>query len=189
MTFKTIMSSLIVDFPRNPIRQQGNGVPDDSNDRMSRTKPPSVRFSPKSTVHICHEGPRYSAARLASWYSNEEEEAFKLRTRGEIAVLKRIKDEGLDLNQMGEAFPDVSPVGLELHLVSQEFAMKRLMTRRLVRLAVLREQALCDDFTVADEATDKLERIAHSSRKHSEWSVTQAETIGSFQAMGRGAKN
>lgn len=180
------MSNLVVDFPCNPIRWRRLGTPDSAS-RMPRTRPPSVRFSDMSTLYFYHEGPLDPAAGPSLWYSDEEKEASKRRAGEEIATLQRIKEAGLHLNQMGAALPaDVSAVGLEQYLVSPEFTKKRWVTRRTVTMAVLTEQARGDDDADVVGVTDKQDRIARASRKHSGWSAVQAETIGFFQATSRG---
>lgn len=168
------MSNLVMDFPRHPIRRRRSDLSIRSDDRTPRTRPPSVRFSATSTVHVYQESPRDPA----SWYSEEEEEAFKVQTEEEIAALRLIKENGLDCNQYGEEF---SPVGLEQHLVSRGFTQKRLVARRMVKMAVLTEQDHCS----ATEVTEKQDRIARASRKHSRWSAVQAKTIGYFQSTNR----
>lgn len=171
------MSSLIVDFPNKPIRHE-SGMPG-INNRTFKKKLPSVRFSPTSALYAYREPPRDPADGASPWYSSEDEEAFKFRTREEIRTLLKIKESGCELDQMGALFSELSPVGLEQHLISRDFARKRLITRRLVTLAVLNEQARRG----ASDDVDKQERIARVSMRHSKWSIAQAETIGSFQAM------
>lgn len=178
---KTIMSNLIVDFPRDPIRRRRQlGMPE-NDDRTPRMSPPSVRFSATSSVHFYREEPRDPAARSSLWYSRKEKEAFKRRTREEISALRRIKERGLDVYAMSA---ELSPVGLEQCLASREFVTKRLITRRTVKMAVLTEQARGDI-----DPTEKQDRIARASRKHSRWSAIQAETIGFYQAANRGSRD
>ena len=71
------------------------------------------------------------------------------------------------------------PVGLE-KLISNDFMKKRELSRKLVKAAVLMEQARIMSH---EHEYDRQERIAAASRKHSEWSRSQALSVGTFQSI------
>ena len=126
-----------------------------------------------------YEAPQQSSA-SSSWYMPEEKQLFKEQARQESRMLRRMKENGSDLSRMGAISNDMlCPFGLEQQLVSRDFTKKRIITKILVRIDVLTEQAR----HASSEADDKQERIANASRQHSEWSTAQAQTIGTFQAF------
>ena len=73
------------------------------------------------------------------------------------------------------------PVGLEKQLVSHDFTKKRKLTRKLVKATVRMEQARFSNTN--EHEYDRQERIAAASIQHSEWSRSQALTIGDFQSI------
>ena len=174
-SLETIMSSLIVDFPRKCIQYEAYMHMPDTNNVILTKKRRTVRFSPASFVRT-YEAPQHQSA-CSSWHTSADEQHFKKRARLETMIFRQMKEDGCDL--VGTISSDMlCPVGLEKHLISREFTRKRAITRRLVTLAVLREQAR----HVSSKADDQQERIANASKQHSEWSRAQAQTIGSFQA-------
>ena len=134
----------------------------------------AVRFSSISVLH-CFEAPtNQSGSTIKTWHSAEEEDAFKLQTKREIATFRKLKERGLF-----EMPTDMSPVGLEQELISREYTKKRIINKRLGKLAVRAEQARFVPFESLD---NRQERIASVSRQH-EWARTQAKTIGLFQVV------
>ena len=107
-----------------------------------------------------------------------------------------MKESGRDIKCLREDEDKMCPFGLENSLISREYTKRRAITKRLVTLAVLTEQArsnirplIDDNKTISNETLiesedDKWDRIAAASRQHSEWSRKQAQAIGSFQANG-----
>ena len=130
----------------------------------------TVQFSPTSTLH-CFYKPQDDISR--SWYSSEDEQRFKQQAKEDMISCLRMKI------RPDDSAHKVCPVGLELKLISRDFCHKRLLAKELVRLAVRVEQ----EHTIYDNDYDRQERIASASMKHSEWSRSQAETLGTFQAM------
>ena len=104
---------------------------------------------------------------------------MKVRAKYEIALFRRMRQNGCDKNRDAGAPSDICPIGLEQQLISSEYTKKRAITKRLVTLAVLSEQARSVSAGEADGT--RWERIAAASRQHSEWSRLQARTIGYFQ--------
>jgi len=137
----------------------------------------TVRFFSESLLH-CYEHPE-AARGYSSWYTRDEEKSFKLQAKADIVHFKTAKACGR--GTQGRAPSDACPVGLEQSLISNEHTRKRIMTKKLVELAVLVEQAR----PIHHANDDKVERIAAASRVHSEWSREQAQTIGMFQAIKR----
>ena len=159
---------LIADFPMtSSFPKSKNDTPTAPKQRRSRMK---VRFSPTSTLHYFYK-PQDDTSRY--WYSSEDEQRFKQQAKEDMISCLRMKIRPDDTAHK------TCPVGLELKLISRDFCHKRLLAKELVRLAVRVEQ----ERTVYDNDYDRQERIASASMKHSEWSRSQAETVGTFQAM------
>eukprot|EP00571_Detonula_confervacea_P015566 CAMPEP_0172308734 /NCGR_PEP_ID=MMETSP1058-20130122/9250_1 /TAXON_ID=83371 /ORGANISM="Detonula confervacea, Strain CCMP 353" /LENGTH=152 /DNA_ID=CAMNT_0013021225 /DNA_START=25 /DNA_END=480 /DNA_ORIENTATION=- len=152
------MTSLIVDFPRGGCAQFEHEVHmPDATTKKHRT----VRFSPNSTLH-CFEAPQDRCA--SSWYSSIDQRRFKREAKREIVSFQRMEMSGRDIKRVLHG-DQMCLVGLEQQLVSREFTKKRAITRRLVILAVLTEQAR----HLSYKADDKPARIAAASMQHSEW--------------------
>lgn len=136
----------------------------------------SVRFSPFSTLHA-YDDKREECT--SSWYSPSEEDRFKEEARLDILAYKLMLN-GVDASRL-DIYSNgiITPVGLEKQLLSNENTKQRAITRRMVTVAVLAEQARHS----SRSCNDKDDLIAAASMQHSEWSRTQAETIGSFQAI------
>ena len=193
------MSSLIVDFPRKDCIGSSSSnctammdldtaesfAPAGSRRSISVAKRnplhhnshKAVRFSSMSVLHHYEPTADQSGSAIRTWDSAEEEEVFKLRTKREIATFRRLKQSGLESKNMPS---DMCSVGLEQQLISREYTQKRIIQKRLVKLAVRKEQAR---FVPFEDPQDRHERIAAASRKHSEWARTQAKTIGLFQVV------
>jgi len=159
--------SLIVDFPH---------MPNATDLHTTKKKRRTVRFSHNSMLH-CFEACQDPGT--SSWFSCMDKQRFKQEAKHEIATFQRMKESGCDINRILSSDSTMCLFGLEQQLVSREFTKKRLITRRLVTLDVLAEQ----DRHLSCLAEDEQERIAAASRRHSDWSIVQALTIGSFQAM------
>mmetsp|Transcript_11198 Transcript_11198/g.27528 ORF Transcript_11198/g.27528 Transcript_11198/m.27528 type:complete len:188 (-) Transcript_11198:266-829(-) len=176
--------SLIADYPYECIHRH-RLKPDDmhappycaSEDTATRKKKRTVQFSTTSVLH-CYDTPENDGCGSStSYYSSEEEQQFKRQAKIDIMCFRLMKESGSEIKS---ELPDdmLCPVGLEKSLISKDYTKKRAITKRLVMLAVLAEQSQ----TLHQKIDDKWERIAAASRQHSEWSRTQARTIGSFQA-------
>ena len=112
---------------------------------------------------ICfHKDPKHDDT--AIWYNADDEQNFKLDARDEMASY---------LQGTGKRIP----FGME-HLQSRKYAQKRVMMKRLVQLSVLSEQAR---HIPHEHPSDKQDRIAIASMKHSKWSRVQARVIGIAQ--------
>ena len=142
----------------------------------------TVRFSKYSEM-VCFK-PSNDTDTSACWYSRNDEQRFKLQAKHDmISHLQKTDDMSLSTSTPSDDVmtPRSYPVGLEQQLVSSEFTKKRIVTKRLVQLAVRMEQArtnLDDDVDVID--TLKQDRIAMASMQYSEWSRHQATAIGTF---------
>ena len=160
---------MVVDFPNRLDEYEHDPCSHITRERRS------VRFS-LSSVHYYHSNVLEGEI-ASSWYTSEEEQRFKQMARQEISwFFKMIEDRrnvGFRLKS------GMSPVGIEQALISRSHTEKRVISRRLVRRAVLDEQAQL----VPNE--DKNERIAIASMQHSEWSRAQAQAVGYFQALSR----
>lgn len=137
----------------------------------------SVKFNPNSTLYsynVPQDDPQ-------DWYTNEDEEVMKADARKEVDIFRKMKG-GLRLAAAGLSRHhqrNLCIVGLEQQLVSPEFTKKRARTKKLVKYAVLVEQAKIN--TAYGNTTVKAERIAAAARRHSEWSAEQAKMVGDFQ--------
>mmetsp|Transcript_28214 Transcript_28214/g.67924 ORF Transcript_28214/g.67924 Transcript_28214/m.67924 type:complete len:182 (+) Transcript_28214:209-754(+) len=173
--------SLIADFPRERIhklKQYDTHVPPyyASEGTASRKKRRIVQFSPTSVLH-CYDAPEDDGSSSStSWYSSEEQHKFKQQSKREIMCFRLMKESGRDIKSQLPG--DMCPFGLEQSLISKIYTKKRAITKRLVTLAVVAEQ----ERTLFHTSDDKWERIAAASMQHSQWSRTQAQAIGSFQA-------
>jgi hypothetical protein len=128
---------------------------------------------------------------VSSWYTRDEEKQFKQLAKCEIQLLRRTTAAGV--SNMNNNY-ELSPVGLERSLISDEYTLRRANSRRLVSRAVFREQARqyqrlsCrqqyPDMTEVIAWDDEcIESIAKHARHASEWSRAQAQVIGYFQAI------
>ena len=122
----------------------------------------SVSFNPNSTLYsynVPEDDPQ-------DWYTNADEEVMKADARKEVDIFRMMKG-GLGAAGLSRHHQrNLCIVGLEQQLVSPEFTKKRARTKKLVKYAVLVEQA---------------KSIAAAARRHSEWSAAQAKMIGDFQ--------
>lgn len=144
-----------------------------------------VKFSTNPISHS-HEAPKHTIASL--WYSSADKERFKRQTRRERIAFQRMRKDEEYRSKVKKSLHrhGMCPVGLEQHLISDDYARQRAITHRLVMLVVLREQVR----PVSQKDYDREERIANVSRKHSEWSRAQAREIGLSQAIiSGGTKN
>jgi hypothetical protein len=137
----------------------------------------SVSFNPNSTLY------RYNVPEddPQDWYTNQDEEVMKADARREVDIFRKMKGgltgaAGLSRHHQR----NLCIVGLEQQLVSPEFTKKRARTKKLVKYAVLVEQAKINTAYGYDN-THKAERIAAAARRHSEWSAAQAKMFGDFQ--------
>ena len=106
---------------------------------------------------------------------------MKADARKEVDIFRKMKG-GLRLAAAGLSRHhqrNLCIVGLEQQLVSPEFTKKRARTKKLVKYAVLVEQAKIN--AAYGNTTVKAERIAAAARRHSEWSAEQAKMVGDFQ--------
>ena len=113
----------------------------------------------------------------SAWYSRSDVQRFKLQAKHDMISHLQKTDTTPNDDVMT---PRSYPVGLEQQLVSSEFTKKRMVTKRLVQLAVKMEQA-----RTADNVDDTLkqDRIAMASMQYSEWSRHQATAIGTLHAL------
>jgi hypothetical protein len=137
----------------------------------------TVRFSPISELR-CYHAPEEDGRNGGdlSWYTSNDYERFQrqaMHDKVSYLLLKTMmKTDKIPITKC------IMPFGLEKQLISRHYTEKRVRKRKLVKLAVLQEQARlnhCD--------SDKQERIANASMQHSEWARVQARTIGYCQAM------
>eukprot|EP00579_Thalassiosira_antarctica_P018043 CAMPEP_0201935022 /NCGR_PEP_ID=MMETSP0903-20130614/34740_1 /ASSEMBLY_ACC=CAM_ASM_000552 /TAXON_ID=420261 /ORGANISM="Thalassiosira antarctica, Strain CCMP982" /LENGTH=170 /DNA_ID=CAMNT_0048475361 /DNA_START=89 /DNA_END=601 /DNA_ORIENTATION=+ len=156
----------------------------DVNDVITMKKRRTVQFSHISMLRSYEASQDLNAS---SWYSSAEMRRFKHQARQERKVLWRMKKDRCYLHRLQHSPHkiDMCTVGLEQQLISSEFTKRRVVSKRLVTLVVLREQAR----PLSHKADDKPERIAKVSRQHSEWSRAQAQTVGSIQAITRGTRD
>ena len=131
---------------------------------------------------------------VSSWYTRDEETQFKQLAKCEIQLLRRTTTAAGGVSIMNNNNYELSPVGLERSLISDEYTLRRANSRRLVSRAVFREQARqyqrlsCrqqyPDMTEVIAWDDEcIESIAKHARHASEWSRAQAQVIGYFQAI------
>ena len=152
-------TNLIVNFPTE---QKFRHKP-------KKTRRGSVKFSTMSQMHVIEPIDR-------SWYTRKDEQQFHVNARYEMLSYLRTKQAA----QEAGVLLDVScPVGLEKQLISKDFTKKRALTRKLVKAAVHMEQARLSH----EHEYDRQERIAAASVRHSEWSRSQALTVGTFQSI------
>mmetsp|Transcript_14987 Transcript_14987/g.32695 ORF Transcript_14987/g.32695 Transcript_14987/m.32695 type:complete len:186 (-) Transcript_14987:205-762(-) len=172
------MPRLIQDYPPQYVQYNPDMWVTDDNRVINMKKRRHVRISNNSVLHS-FESSRNEKSSL--WYSPAERDQFKQQARKErIALLRMRKDKCYrDSLKNSRGKHGMCPVGLEQHLISNEYIQQRAICKRLVMLAVLREQAC----TVSDKSDNRQERIANASRIYSEWSRTQARNIGFSQAI------
>ena len=125
-----------------------------------------------SNLLCYHNDPKHNDT--ASWYNADEELNFKLDARDEIAYYLRREAAGI--------VPSSAPIGLDGHIVTREHARKRIMKRRLVKHVVSLVQAR---HIPHEHPSDKQDRIAIASMKHSKWSRDEARAIGIHQQRSR----
>ena len=104
----------------------------------------------------------------------EDELNFRLDARDEIAYYLR--------REAASIVPSSAPIGLDGHIVTREHARKRIMKRRLVKHVVSLVQAR---HIPHEHPSDKQDRIAIASMKHSKWSRDEARAIGIHQQRSR----
>lgn len=135
----------------------------------------SVSFNPNSTLYsynVPEDDPQ-------DWYTDADEVVMKADARKEVDIFRMMKG-GLAAAGLSRHHQrNLCIVGLEQQLVSPEFTKKRARTKKLVKYAVLVEQAKMN--TAYGNTTVKAERIAAAARRNSEWSAAQAKMIGDFQ--------
>ena len=138
----------------------------------------TVRFSPISEMFCYHMSKEDGCDGDSSWYTSNEYELFQRQAmHDKVSYLMMKKKMKADNIPIAECF---MPFGFEKHLISRHYTEKRVRKRKLVKLAVLREQARPNCYCYG---SDKQDRIAKASMLHSEWSRAQARMIGTFQAM------
>lgn len=147
--------------------------------KKCNSKNTTVRFSKYSEM-VCFKPSNDTSV---SWYGRADENRFKLQAKHDmITHLEKTYDMSTSTSTPNDDVmtPRSYPVGLEQQLVSSEFTKKRMVTKRLVQLAVRMEQARM--YSDVDDAL-KQDRIAMASMQYSEWSRHQATTIGTLHAM------
>ena len=147
--------------------------------KKCNNKNTTVRFSKYSEM-VCFKPSNDTSA---CWYSRDDENRFKLQAKHDmITHLEKTHDMSTSTSTPNDDVmtPGSYPVGLEQQLVSSEFTKKRMVTKRLVQLAVRMEQA-----RMYSDVNDTLkqDRIAMASMQYSEWSRHQATAIGTSHAM------
>jgi len=147
--------------------------------KKCNSKNTTVRFSKYSEM-VCFKPRNDTSAR---WYTRTDEQQFRLQAKHDmITHLEKTHDMSTSTSTPNDDVmtPGSYPVGLEQQLVSSEFTKKRMVTKRLVQLAVRMEQA-----RMYSDVNDTLkqDRIAMASMQYSEWSIHQATTIGTLHAM------
>lgn len=137
--------------------------------------PRSVLFQPSSTLFL-YEGQECALQEL--WYTKADEDIFKAAAKKQVAAFHQLQMKSGEsvgpccfLNQGGLCI-----VGLERDLLSPEISEKRVLTKRLIKCAVLVEQARRGPCS-----SNKAERIAYAAMRHSEWSSLEATAVGAFQ--------
>jgi hypothetical protein len=134
---------------------------------------------------------------VSSWYTRDEETQFKQLAKCEIQLLRRTTTAAGGVSIMNNNNYELSPVGLERSLISDEYTLRRANSRRQVSRAVFREQARqyqrlssCRQQQYPDRMTEVItwddeciESIAKHALHASEWSRAQAQVIGYFQAI------
>ena len=113
-----------------------------------------------------------------SWYTQSDEQQCKLNARYEMLIYLRNKKAA---EAAGKPYDVLCPVGLEMKLllISNNSTKKRVLARKIVKAAVLMEQARV--MSQYEHEYVRQERIAAASMRHSEWSRSQALSIGTFQ--------
>ena len=154
-----------------------------------KPQPRRVRFSSNSSLILYHYHDRheqdYDDEHYSSWHTREEERRFKQAARCQIELLRRSATAS-GVSTMNNYFgldssnDEMSPVGLERSLISDEYTLRRANSRRQVSRAVFREQARHGPPPLSDEC---IESIATHAQEASEWSRAQAQAIGYFQAI------
>ena len=148
-----------------------------SHPRAVANRERTVRFSPLSELFCYHtpeeDGPNSGDS---SWYTSNDYERFQRQAMHEKVSYLQMKIK-MKANNIPVA-KCIMPFGFEKELISKHYTEKRVRKRKLVMLAVLREQARPNRY-----GPDKQERIANASMLHSEWARVQARTIGYCQAM------
>ena len=151
-----------------------------SKEKKCNRKNTTVRFSKYSEM-VCFKPSNDTSA---CWYNRSDEQRFKLQAKHDmISHLQKTNDMSTHTPSDDVMTPRSYPVGLEQQLVSSEFTKKRMVTKRLVQLAVRMEQARIYSDDNADNDTLKQDRIAMASMQYSEWSRHQATAIGTLHAM------
>ena len=131
----------------------------------------------------------------AIWYTSEDQQRFRRDAKDDASsyLTKRAtKQAEAKRTDLPVDHIEPPPFGLELQLVSKEHTQKRVMTRKLVLIAVLTEQERQYEEAAYSRAADGnddddhhiqvQERIAAVSRKYSKWSRDEARVVGRFQA-------
>ena len=149
--------------------------------KKCNSKNTTVRFSKYSEM-VCFKPSNDTSA---CWYGRADEQQFKLQAKHDmITHLEKTHDMSTSTSTPNDDVmtPRSYPVGLEQQLVSSEFTKKRMVTKRLVQLAVRMEQARIYSADNVDD-TLKQDRIAMASMQYSEWSRHQATAIGTLHTM------
>ena len=133
-----------------------------------------VQLSPISQLYVTTPINR-------SWYTQSDEQQFQFNSRYEMLIYLRNKKAA---EAAGKPYDIMCPFGLEMKLISKNFTKKRVLTRKTVKAAVLMEQARI--MSQYEHEYDRQERIAAASMRHSEWSRSQALSIGTFQSIAAG---
>ena len=188
-------------------KQRRRTVSDD--DAYDNISAPTIHITgkPKRQVHFSshsslilyndtHQQDYYDEEQVStSWYTREEETLFKQLAKCEIQLLRRTAAaSGVStMNNLHEQL-QISPVGLERSLISDEYTLRRANSRRQVSRAVFREQARqhqrlssCQQYPDTTEVIawedECIKSIAKHAQRASEWSRAQAQVIGYFQAI------
>ena len=151
-------------------------------DIESMTSSSTVTAKSTRGVQFSHVSTLYSYNKeltTSLWYSPEEEDASKLQAKLDVITYQSMA--ASNNNGTSKRRHAITPVGLEKSLVSRDFTKQRVLARKLVYAAVLGEQELA--YRKNEEVKPDL--IAAASMYHSEWSRSQAEEIGKFQATKR----
>ena len=133
----------------------------------------------KGRVDQFHFGPTRHSTSMTSQNMNANCGTLKKtrnssrQTHGRYSLCSRSCREEKHRRLLSPSRRPVCIVGLEKHLVSPEFSMKRAKSKRLVTCAVLLEQA-CG-------SGSKAERIVYAAMRLSEWSVNRAINVGDIQ--------
>ena len=161
-----MMTDLIVDFPQHC--------------RLDAKRVKKARKVHFSATEIRYVEPYRKADRREAWYSSKDYDDMRAANRKAVAdhrinLMRSVRDPNFRLD--AEQPNELEIIGLE-KLLSVRIIRKITLSKERHWNAVLREQEIQADSNVND-----VERLACISRRHSEWSVARARSLGLLQSQ------